>query len=168
MQKILIIGSNGAGKSTFSYRLAEKTGLPLTHIDQIYWRGNWEITPRAEFERTVEEIARGEKWIIEGNNMRSLHQRMRYADAVIWFDFPPAQCVWNVLQREIRYWGKVRPDMPATCISRLEWSFLKLVWGFNRQHRSRIEQCIKEASDIQVFHIRNYEEVERLLMEIAE
>lgn len=163
MQKIMIIGSNGAGKSTFSYRLAEKTGLPLTHIDQIYWHGKWEVTPREEFERKVEKIAQSDRWIIEGNNTRSLHQRLRYADAVIWFEFPPAQCVWNVIKREIRHWGKARPDMPETCISRLEWSFLRHVWKFNGKYRKRIENCLLDAPQVKVFHVKNYREAEAVL-----
>lgn len=163
MQKVLIIGSNGAGKSTFSFRLAEKTGLPLVHLDQLYWRGCWEKAPRAEFERAVEAAAQGEKWIIEGNNVRSLPQRLRHADAVIWFEFPPLRCVWNVVRREWRYRGTARPDMPPSCISRLEWSFLKLVWGFNRKHRSRIEQCLRDAPQVRVFRIHRYREAEALL-----
>ena len=66
MERILVIGSNGAGKSTFSVALAQKTGFPLTHIDKLYWRDNWEITPKDEFESAVMRIAQGDKWIIEG------------------------------------------------------------------------------------------------------
>ena len=36
MQRILIIGNCGAGKSTFARALAEKTGLPLVHLDKLY------------------------------------------------------------------------------------------------------------------------------------
>ena len=50
MKRILIIGSNGAGKTTFSYKLSEKLNLPLVHIDSLYWRDNWQVTPQDEFE----------------------------------------------------------------------------------------------------------------------
>ena len=36
MERVLIIGSNGAGKSTFSFRLAEKTGLPVVQIGRAH------------------------------------------------------------------------------------------------------------------------------------
>lgn len=55
MQRILVIGSNGAGKTTFSYALAKKTELPLTHIDRLYWHGRWEVTARKEFEHAARE-----------------------------------------------------------------------------------------------------------------
>ena len=96
MERILIIGSNGAGKSTFSYKLAEKTGLPLIHLDQIYWYGDWQVTPREQFEQIVLEEAKKSKWIIEGNNMKSLEQRLKYADAVFWFEFP-----WGIQNRAV-------------------------------------------------------------------
>jgi choline dehydrogenase-like flavoprotein len=33
MRKVLVIGSGGAGKSVFAARLAERTGLPLIHLE---------------------------------------------------------------------------------------------------------------------------------------
>jgi adenylate kinase family enzyme len=35
MRKVLVIGSSGAGKSVLAARLAERTGLPLVHLDAI-------------------------------------------------------------------------------------------------------------------------------------
>ena len=36
--KILVLGCSGSGKSTFSRELAARTGLPLIHLDNIWWR----------------------------------------------------------------------------------------------------------------------------------
>ena len=77
MKRILIIGSNGAGKSTFSCQLAERTHLPLIHIDRLYWRNNWEVTPRQEFEELVCAQAQKPEWIIEGNNIGSLDHLLK-------------------------------------------------------------------------------------------
>ena len=77
MKRILIIGSNGAGKSTFSYQLAERTHLPFIHIDRLYWRNNWEVTPRQEFEELVCAQAQKPEWIIEGNNIGSLDHLLK-------------------------------------------------------------------------------------------
>ena len=122
MQRILIIGGNGAGKSTFSYLLAKKLGLPLIHLDQIYWHGCWEVTPHEEFLERVEAEAKKERWIIEGNNVRSIHQRLQYADTLIWFEFPPIVCVTNILKREWKYRKKVRKSVrsyPFDCSRKL-------------------------------------------------
>ena len=41
MQRVLVIGSPGAGKSTLSHQLAERTGLPLHHLDRMHWLPGW-------------------------------------------------------------------------------------------------------------------------------
>ncbi len=159
MDRVVIIGSNGAGKSTFSFALAEKTGLPLIHLDQIYWHDDWQVTPREEFEKIVLEEARTPKWIIEGNNMKSLEQRMVYADTVFWFEFPPYKCIWNILKREYKYRGKARPDMPEKCISRLDFKFLRYAWNFNKKYRETIESELEKNPHIKLYHFKKRSEV---------
>ncbi len=151
MRRVLIIGSNGAGKSTLSFALAEKTGLPLIHIDQLYWQGDWQVTPREDFEAAVLREAQKPAWIIEGNNVRSLSQRLRYADTVLWLEFSPLACLLGILRRELRYRGRARPDMPSSCISRLRLSFLRYAAGFNRRHGPAIRAKLKDAPHVQVF-----------------
>ena len=36
MRRVLIIGNAGTGKTTFARALAEKTGLPVVHMDREY------------------------------------------------------------------------------------------------------------------------------------
>jgi len=166
MERILIIGGNGAGKSTFSYALAEKRKLPLIHIDRIYWYGSWQVTPQEEFQRRVLEEARKPRWIIEGNNVRSLAQRLEHADTVFWFDFPPIVCVKNILLREWKYRGRARPDMPATCISQLQAGFLRSAWNFNRKNRSAIRHLLESWPDIRVIRFTNRRQVKKYLKAI--
>ena len=163
MERVLIIGSNGAGKSTFSFRLAEKTGLPVVHIDQLYWRGPWDVTPEAEFDRRVQAETQDLRWIIEGNNLRSLPRRLARADTVFWFEFPPPLCVLNIFRREWAYRGRVRPDMPDQCVSRWDMKFLRMVWDFNQKNHRKIAAMLQNAENIRVIHFTNYRQVERYL-----
>jgi len=55
MQRVLVIGISGAGKSTFSRALARKTGLPLVHLDKEYWQPGWTGTPKAQWRARVAE-----------------------------------------------------------------------------------------------------------------
>ncbi len=163
MERVLIIGSNGAGKSTFSFRLAEKTGLPLIHIDQIYWQDAWDVTPEAEFDRRVQAETQNPRWIIEGNNLRSLPRRLVRADTVFWFEFPPPLCVLNIFRREWAYRGRVRPDMPDQCVSRCDMKFLRMVWDFNRRNHRKIAAMLPNAENIRVIRFTNYRQVEGYL-----
>ena len=163
MERVLIIGSNGAGKSTFSFRLAEKTGLPLVHIDQIYWRDAWDVRPEAEFDRRVQTETQNPRWIIEGNNLHSLPRRLAWADTVFWFEFPPPLCVLNIFRREWAYRGRVRPDMPDQCVSRCDMKFLRMVWDFNRRNHRKIAAMLPNAENIRVIRFTNYRQVEGYL-----
>jgi adenylate kinase family enzyme len=42
MNKILVIGCCGAGKSTFSKKLLAILNVELIHLDQYYHKPNWE------------------------------------------------------------------------------------------------------------------------------
>lgn len=163
MERVLIIGSNGAGKTTFSYALAEKTGLPLIHLDRLYWRNCWEMTPREEFNALVFAETQKPRWIIEGNNIRSIGERLQYADTVFWFELPPAVCVWSVLKRVAKYRGRVRPDMPDQCVCRLDFGFLKEVWGFNRKNHDRIAKIIGTCNGVKVIRITNRKQAKAYL-----
>lgn len=75
-------------------------------------------------------------------------------------------CVLNILKREVRYRGKVRPDMPDECVSKLSFRFLKDVWKFNKKNHVRIETFLKEAGHVKVVQFRNYRQVREFLERI--
>ena len=76
MKRVLVIGGNGSGKSTFSRKLGEKTGLPVVHLDKIFWRGNWEYISREEFDVLLKTELEKAEWIIDGNFERTHEERM--------------------------------------------------------------------------------------------
>lgn len=138
MQRVLVIGISGAGKSTFGRTLASKTGLPLVHLDQEFWRPGWVETPRSEWRARVTELVARERWIVEGNYAGTLDLRLPRADTVIWFDYPTEKCIRRVLRRSVSTYRQVRADMAAGCPERLDWEFLRYVWQFNRRERPKI------------------------------
>ncbi len=138
MERILIIGNAGAGKSTFARTLAAKIHLPLVHLDRLYWCGNWEHRTREEFDTVLQEALEKPQWIIDGNFNRTIAHRLRYCDTVFFFDLPPAVCLAGITQRVLKNYGKTRPDMGGNCIERFDGqkrSLYRNVLTFNRQHR---------------------------------
>ena len=67
MQRVAIIGSGGAGKSTLARQLGEATGLPVVHLDREYWAPGWVEPPRDEWTRKVALFAAEDAWIMDGN-----------------------------------------------------------------------------------------------------
>ncbi len=108
MKKCIVIGSPGAGKSTFACRLAEKIGLPLYHLDMIWHREDRTHITREAFDMRLTEILRTDRWIIDGNYARTLDMRLSACDTVFFLDYPLEVCLSGAEERV----GKPRPDMP--------------------------------------------------------
>lgn len=72
MQKIMVIGCPGAGKSTFSRALQGKIGLPLFYLDMLFWNCDKTNVSREEFDQKLSDILKQDKWIIDGNYGRTL------------------------------------------------------------------------------------------------
>lgn len=93
MKKVIVIGSPGAGKSTFARKLKEKTGLPLWYLDMIWHKPDKTNISREEFDERLQEIIRGERWIIDGNYLRTLEVRLQSCDTVFLLDYPLEICL---------------------------------------------------------------------------
>lgn len=77
MKKVILIGSPGAGKSTFGRRLRDITGLPLYYLDQLWHRPDKTTVSREEFDRRLREILLNDQWILDGNYQRTLEVRLK-------------------------------------------------------------------------------------------
>ena len=135
MRRVLVIGSGGAGKSTVAAEIGERLGLPVVHLDALYWRPGWTEPTKHEWERTVRQILDGEAWVMDGNYGGTLDLRLAAADAVVFLDLPRLLCLWRVVKRRFRYHGRTRPDMAAACPERLSAEFLRWIWDYPRSRR---------------------------------
>ena len=41
VERVLVVGCAGSGKSALARRLASLTGLPLIELDRAFWRPGW-------------------------------------------------------------------------------------------------------------------------------
>lgn len=71
MEKVIVIGSPGAGKSFFSQKLSIITKLPLYHLDMIYHKSDGTHISKEELDERLKSIFKEEKWIIDGNYQRT-------------------------------------------------------------------------------------------------
>jgi adenylate kinase family enzyme len=135
MQRVLIVGCSGAGKSFLSRQLAERTGLPLIHLDKEYWLPGWTEPPKDIWRAKVEAMIALDRWIMDGNFGGTQDRRMERADTIIHLDFPRWRCLVRILRRWWTYRATERLDMAPGCRERLDWSFLVWVWHFRARTR---------------------------------
>jgi adenylate kinase family enzyme len=164
MKRVLVIGSSGAGKSTFSRCLSEKTGLPLIHLDKLYWQPNWVETDKAEWRKIVEKALEGDSWIIDGNYSGTLPMRLERCDTIIFLDLPRTICVYRILKRVATYRSGTRPDMANGCDEKFDWQFLKIVWDYPNRSKPKVERLLAEHQSTKtIFRLKSTKEVERFL-----
>lgn len=156
MERIVILGSPGSGKSTFARALGEKTGLPVVHGDKLFWHTGWVESTKEEIDSKLMTAAKENCWIIDGNYMRTLPERLERADTVFYLDLPRWVCVCSVLKRILFYRHVTRPDLPEGCSERIEWEFLCWVWNFNKTKRKKLYSLLEQNSDktIHIFKSR--------------
>lgn len=164
MRRVLVIGSGGAGKSTLATRLGRATGLPVHHLDALYWKPGWVPTPDAEWDAKIAELAAGPAWIMDGNYGRTMDQRLAACDTVVFMDLPRTLCLARVLWRRLRHRGRARPDMNAGCPEQVTWEFVRWVWRYPRERRPAVLRRLAAAGpDKLVVHLRSQREADRFL-----
>ncbi len=168
MQRVLVIGSGGAGKSTTAAQLAELTGLPLVHLDACYWKPGWEETPKAEWATTVEQLVAEPRWVMDGNYGGTMSQRLAACDTVVFLDLSRWVCLARVLRRYARFRGRSRPDMTPGCPERFSFAFLWWIWRYPIDRRPSVLALLSNLERGQrVVRLRSSAEVERFLVDSA-
>jgi adenylate kinase family enzyme len=166
MERLLIIGSPGAGKSTLAAEVARLTGLPLIHLDRLHWKPGWVESGKEEFDAKVSAAIAGPRWVIEGNYGRTLPLRLTRADTVVDLDLPRWQCVLGIVRRAVAHRGRTRGDMAPGCPEQLNWEFVLYTFRFPGGGRRRIEQALRGFTGRRI-RLRSRGEVRRFLAGLA-
>ena len=155
MKRIVVIGCPGAGKSTFSRKLAAKTGLPLHYLDMIWHRADRTVIGREEFDLQLGRLVKEDEWIIDGNYARTLPVRLAHCDTVVFFDLPSEICIEGAKSRL----GQERVDMPWTD-DELDPEFLQWIVDFSRDVVPEINRHLKNYDKTIIrFHSREEADV---------
>ena len=169
MDRVMIIGCGGAGKSTLARALGERTGLPVVHLDQIWWApGNWVHREREEFDALLMAEMEKPQWILDGNFNRTIQLRLNKCDTVIYLDFPRLVCLKNWIGRVLKNWGHARADMAPGCSEWLDPGMAAWIWNFNKQNRKRYYELLNGLEGKQVYILKSRRAVKKFLDSLDE
>ena len=142
MEKVLVIGCSGAGKSTFARKLRDLTGLPLYHLDMLWHKPDRTTISQEEFDMRLEELLKQDRWILDGNFQRTLELRLNFCDTIFLLDYPLKLCLTSVEHRI----GKVRDDMPWV-ETKFDPEFKQWIMDFPQTHLPKIYELLDKYQD---------------------
>ena len=163
MNRIIVIGCPGSGKSTFSKKLSSASGIEVHHLDNIFWnedRTNIEIS---ELNNEIGKILRTDRWIIDGNYLGSMEERIKYADTVFFLDYDTEICVRGILDRR----GKKRDDLPfVEPADEVDEELMDMVKSFKTEIRPDVIDILERYNNRDIYIFKNRDEAERFLYNI--
>ena len=158
MNKAIIIGCPGSGKSTFSRALHKETKLPLYHLDMLYWNSDRTTVSKEIFRERLQSVLVLDKWIIDGNYGSTIEMRLEECDTVFFLDYPLEVCIDGVRQRK----GTVRTDMPWVETEDDE-EFLQFIRDFEAQSKPKIIELLSKYTDKNIIIFKSREDADGYL-----
>ncbi len=155
MKKALVLGSPGAGKSTFSLKLAKLSKLPLYHLDLLYWNKDKTTVSREVLIKRIKAILERDSWIIDGNYLHTMDLRLKEADTIFFLDIPKEECLEGVRKRL----GKKRVDMPWI-EEELDPEFMDYIKGFDT---GPIYDILNKSPDKKIYIFKSHQEADNYI-----
>ena len=101
-QRIFIVGTSAAGKTTFARRLGEALQLPVIELDELHWSPNWQEKPTEELSRLIVEATDCPAWVVDGNYGSIRDVLWPRASIVVWLNYSLPRVLWRGVTRTFR------------------------------------------------------------------
>ncbi len=148
MDRIMIFGFSGGGKSTLARKMGEILDIEPTHFDRLHWLPGWVESTRDYKREMIKPVLERDRWIIEGNYHHIYwNERLEKADTVIFIDVNRFTCIYQAWKRSLMYKGKTRPDMGEGCTEKFDLEFAKWVFFKGRKKRREYLKAIKQQKN---------------------
>lgn len=158
MKRVIVIGCPGSGKSTVSRALHNKTGIPLYHLDIMYWNADKTTVEKSVFLERLSDVLEKDEWIIDGNYSSTMELRMVACDTVIFLDYPLDVCLDGIRERR----GKPRSDMPWIETEE-DSEFIEFIKNYNEQQKPKVLELLKKYSDKNIIILESREQADAFL-----
>jgi adenylate kinase family enzyme len=172
-QRIAIIGSGGAGKTTLARALSARLGLPHVELDALHWGPGWMPSSAEELRPRVAAALASEAWVVDGNYSQVRDLIWPRADTLIWLDYAlllvltrlTRRTVGRIVRRE-RLWNENREEV-RHLLAR-DSIFLWVIQTHPRHRRQYPELLVRpEHAHLVVIRLRSPRETARWLRQVS-
>jgi adenylate kinase family enzyme len=87
MNRYVIVGSTGSGKTTLARELSRIVAAPHIELDALHWSPNWTAASTEVFRTKVAEAVSADRWVIEGNYRVVRDLIWPRADCIVWLNY---------------------------------------------------------------------------------
>ena len=102
IERVVVIGTCGCGKTVFARRLARALACPHVELDALYWAPDWLPKPAADFRRLVHGAVQAQRWVVDGNYSAVRDVVWPRATTIIWLNYGFATVLARALRRTVR------------------------------------------------------------------
>jgi adenylate kinase family enzyme len=167
VQRVVIIGSPGAGKSTLARALALRAGLPPVHLDAHFWQPGWTTPSIVQWHNRLDTLVAEPHWIIDGNYGSALVRALPRADTALWLDPPRRTALWRAARRHVTSDTTTRPDRAQKCQPKMDAEFLRYIWHFKTREHPRLENALSTyGAHLTPVIIRHHSDAEAFLASV--
>jgi adenylate kinase family enzyme len=173
MQRVVVKGTSGSGKTTAARELAERLGLPYAELDALHHGPSWTEASADELQARVRAFmdAAPDGWVIDGNYDTKLGETVvDAADTIVWLDLP----LWIKLRRVWRRTlHRIRDDVELWGGNRETWrdQFLSrqsiFIWTIHAHVQHRRQWPARFGQDTRLVRLRSVTAIHRWLDEEA-
>jgi adenylate kinase family enzyme len=157
MRRIIVVGSQGSGKTSLALKLGQKLALPVIHLDVLYWRPGWKPSDTASFRLRVTDAIAGDEWIVDGSfSGLAFDLTLARAEALVVIDRPRWLCQWRILLRSAFDRDTTRPDLPEGCPEQFDLKLMREAWRYDAERAPVIEaERIQYGAHVPVVRLRS-------------
>jgi adenylate kinase family enzyme len=172
MQRINVVGTSCAGKTTLARAIADRLDLPHTELDALFWGRDWTPVPVAEFRERVVRALAGQAWIADGGYEVARDIIWGRADTVIWLDYSLRVVMSRYARRTTHRLHTGEEFWPGTGNRESLRNVLRrdgLLWWILRTHRGkrqRMQARMSRRTDLRWIRLTSPDETSRWLRDL--
>ncbi len=89
MNRVVVVGAPGCGKTTTARAIATALGLPHTELDSLWWEPDWVEAGAEVFGERVRTVVEQPRWVVDGNyfSVGAREAIWSVADTIVWLTF---------------------------------------------------------------------------------